>query len=95
MIEEQWAIEANGVWQVVNAPREVRILHTKRVFKTKPDAGGGVERLKARLVACGNGQEFDVSYELTFVCLIGLSSVKIILVLARKWRVPVRHLTCT
>eukprot|EP00644_Phytophthora_capsici_P011049 jgi/Phyca11/110264/e_gw1.18.56.1 len=91
MTEELRALEANGVWQVVKAPSGVRALHTKWVYKTKLDAGGGVERLKARLVACGNEQEFGVNYDVTFADVMGPSSVKIILALARKWRVPAKH----
>lgn len=66
-------------------------MHMKWVYKTKLDAEGCIERLKARLVACGNEQEFGVNYELTFAGVMGLSSVKIILALARKWRVPAKY----
>ncbi|GMF18948.1 unnamed protein product [Phytophthora fragariaefolia] len=61
------------------------------VFKTKLDAEGLIERLKARLVACGNEQEVGVNYHITFAAVIDLTSVKLILVLARKWRVPAKH----
>eukprot|EP00644_Phytophthora_capsici_P018852 jgi/Phyca11/132500/e_gw1.174.10.1 len=85
------ALEANGVWRVVRKPRKEKLLHTKWVFKTKLDAGGGIERFKARLVACGNEQEFGVNYGLTFAAVIEMSSVKVILALARRWRVPAKH----
>ncbi|GMF44998.1 unnamed protein product [Phytophthora fragariaefolia] len=55
------------------------------------DAEGVIERLKARLVACGNEQEFGVNHGVTFAAVIEMSSVKLILVLARKWRVPAKH----
>lgn len=46
--EEFKAQEANGVWKVVCAPRGVHVFHTQWVFKTKRDADGLIERLKAR-----------------------------------------------
>uniref|UniRef100_A0AAV1VHP2 Reverse transcriptase Ty1/copia-type domain-containing protein n=1 Tax=Peronospora matthiolae TaxID=2874970 RepID=A0AAV1VHP2_9STRA len=47
--EELQALENNGVWSIVKAPKDIRALHSKWVFKTKRDAEGGIERLKARL----------------------------------------------
>lgn len=43
------------------------------------------------LVACGNEPIFGVNYSVTFAALIAMSSVKIILVLARKWGVTAKH----
>jgi hypothetical protein len=91
MIEELEALENNDVWKLVRMPHGVRILHTKWVYKTKRDAEGLLERLKARLVACGNEQEFGINYGITFAAVIEMTSVKLILVLARKWRVPAKH----
>ncbi|OWY99238.1 putative mitochondrial protein [Phytophthora megakarya] len=55
------------------------------------DAKGLIERLKARLVACGNEQEFGVNYNITFPAVIDMSNVKLIFALARKWRVLAKH----
>lgn len=71
--------------------RDVLELHTKWVYKTKRDAEGLIERLKARLVACGNEQEFGVNYGITFAAVIEMTSVKMIFVLAMKWCVPAKH----
>ena len=60
-------------------------------FKTKRDAEGGIERLKARLVACGNEQVLGENYGITFAAVIDMSSVKLIFALARKWKVPAKH----
>ncbi|KAE9160886.1 hypothetical protein PF004_g31018 [Phytophthora fragariae] len=84
MAEELRALEDNGVWRVVRKPKGAHALHTKWVYKTKIDAEGAIERLKARLVACGNEQEFGVDYSVTFSAVIEMSSVKLIFVLARK-----------
>ncbi|POM68328.1 Integrase catalytic core protein [Phytophthora palmivora] len=91
MVDELRALEDNNVWEVVRLPKGVCVLHTKWVFKTKLDAEGLIERLKARLVACGNEQTFGVNYSVTFAAVIDMTSVKVIFVLARKWRVPAKH----
>ena len=63
------------------------------VFKTKTDADGGIERLKARLVACGNENEqlFGVEYDLTLAAVMELSTVKVILLLSMRLGVPAKH----
>ncbi|KAG2905017.1 hypothetical protein PC117_g20846 [Phytophthora cactorum] len=45
----------------------------------------------ARLVACGNEQVFGIDFNLTFAAVMELSTVKVILVFARRWGVPARH----
>ncbi|POM58937.1 Mitochondrial Carrier (MC) Family [Phytophthora palmivora] len=91
MTEDIKALEENGVWTVVVPRNGSHVLHTKRVFKTKTDADGTIERFKARLVACGNEQLFGIDYGLTFAAVMELSTVKVILVFARRWDVPARH----
>lgn len=88
MVDELKALEDNGVWEVVRLPKDVRVLHTKWVYKTKLDAEGLIERLKARLVACGNEQTFGVNYSVTFAAVIEMTSVKVILVAraGQAWR---------
>ncbi|GMF39427.1 unnamed protein product [Phytophthora fragariaefolia] len=61
------------------------------VYKAKMDAEGAIERLKARLIACGNEQQFGVVYSVTFSLVIEMTSLKLIFALARKWRVPDKH----
>ena len=91
MTEELNALESNGVCTVVVPPENSHVLHNKWVFKTKTDADGNVERYKASLVVCGNEQLFGIDYTLTFAAVIELGTVKVILVLSRRWNVPARH----
>lgn len=72
-------------------PRGAHTLHGKWVFKTKRDAEGVIKRLKARLVECGNEQIFEINFSVTLAAVIDMSSVELILVLARKWGVPAKH----
>lgn len=73
------------------SPTDSHVLHTKWVFKTKNDADGKIESYKARIVACGNERLFVVDYGLIFAAVMKLSTIKVVLVLARKWGVPARH----
>ena len=50
-----------------------------------------MEQYKARLVACGIEQVFGRDYNVTFAAVMEMSSVKLILALARIWRVPAQH----
>ena len=79
------------MWRLIKRPPGSNTLHTKWVFKTKTDAHGEIERLKARLVACGNEQVVGVDYQLTFAAVMDMSTVKVILALAVIWGVPVKH----
>ncbi|KAG3085882.1 hypothetical protein PI124_g18436 [Phytophthora idaei] len=89
--EKLRALEDNVVWEIARMPRDENVPHTKWVYKTNRDAEGLIERLKARLVACENEQEFGVDYGITFAAVIEMSSVKLFVVLTRKWRAPTKH----
>ena len=58
---------------------------------TKTEASGAVERMKARLMACRNGQVFGVDYSLTFAAVMDMSTMKVILRLAGTWSVPAKQ----
>ena len=91
MHEEIQALKNNHVWNMVVIPPNANCLHTKWVRKTKRDADGNLEPYKARLVACGNEQVCGRDYNVTFAAVMEMSSVKLILALARVWRVPAQH----
>lgn len=77
--------------KVVRLPKDAQSLHSKWVYKIKRDANGDLGRYKASLVACENDQVFGRDYKITFGEVINMSSNKLILSLARKWRVPAKH----
>nr|CCA26407.1 pol polyprotein fruit fly (Drosophila melanogaster) transposon [Albugo laibachii Nc14] len=89
--DEVQALENNQVWKMMVTPCDAHCLHTKWVYKTKRDANGNLERYKARLVAVGNEQVFCRDYNVTFAAVMEMSRVKLILALARVWRVPAQH----
>ena len=91
MTEKLDALKPNDVWDVVVPPKGAHVLSNKWVYKTKTDANGDIERYEASLVVCGNEQVFGVDYTLTFAAVMDLGTVKLILVLSRRWNVPARH----
>lgn len=91
MCEELEALESNNVWRLIKRPSSSNALHTRWVYKTNTTADGDVERLKARLVACGNDQVLGIDYVLTFAAVMDMSTVKIILALAATWGVVAKH----
>jgi hypothetical protein len=56
MHEELENFERNQVWSLVEPPRDVNVIGTKRVFKNKQGEDGEVVRNMARLVSQGYSQ---------------------------------------
>ncbi|KAK3016508.1 hypothetical protein RJ639_007197 [Escallonia herrerae] len=62
MHEELSAIHDNQTWDLVSRTRDMNVIGSKWVFKTKLRSGGSVERLKAQLVAKGFNQIEGVDF---------------------------------
>jgi hypothetical protein len=89
--DELNSLRQSGTWIAVPKPPHTKILHSKWVFKTKRDASGGVERYKARLVACGNEQVHGESYNETFAPVMDMTTARFIMAMGLIWNVPPRH----
>jgi hypothetical protein len=79
------------IWIAMPTPKTAKPLHSKWVLKTKLDANGKIERFKARLVACGNEQQYGVNYEDTFAPVLDLATARLVLALSVLWGHPARH----
>ncbi|CEG37700.1 FOG: Transposon-encoded proteins with TYA, reverse transcriptase, integrase domains in various combinations [Plasmopara halstedii] len=85
---EHDSLEQNGTWKPV---MDMKILNTKWIIKTGTNAQGGIERHKARMVACGNKQVFGEDFMLTYAPVMEMITAKVILAMAQYWKIPVRH----
>uniref|UniRef100_A0AAV1TE31 Polyprotein n=1 Tax=Peronospora matthiolae TaxID=2874970 RepID=A0AAV1TE31_9STRA len=85
MCTEIEALEHNDTWEVIQKPRDSKLLHSKWVYKLKVHADGSIERFKARLVARGDEQVYGVDYTYTFSAVMEMISGKVILAVSRIW----------
>lgn len=76
----------NNVWELVKCPVNRSPIGSKWVLKTKYKENGEVERRKARLVARGFAQKPGIEYNETFAPVARLTSIRVIMALAAKWK---------
>ena len=73
--EELKTLKEAGMWEVVDAPKDVNIVRSKWVFRAKKDAAGNVIRYKAQLMAQGFSQVPRVDYFDMFAPVAWLASI--------------------
>ena len=66
MEEEIHALNTNQTWSLVPRPKNVNVIGSKWIFRTKFKEDGTVDRHKARLVAQGFSQVEGLDLEETF-----------------------------
>ena len=66
MDEEMRTLLQNDTWEIVNLPRGKKSVGCRWVFTLKYKADGTLDRQKARLVARGYTQTYDIDYQETF-----------------------------
>ena len=66
MTAEIDSLHQHNVWDLVELPKECKLVGSKWVFKVKTNADGSTERFKARLVAQGYTQREGLDYDETF-----------------------------
>ena len=76
------SLKANDVWDLVELPSDRAVIGSKWVFKLKTDADGNVEQHKARLVAQGFSQKFELDYDETFCPVVRFESFRALIALA-------------
>jgi hypothetical protein len=82
MHEELENFERNQVWSLVEPPRDVNVIGTKRVFKNKQGEDGEVVRNMARLVSQGYSQVEGLDFGKTFAPVACLEAIRILLAFA-------------
>ncbi|CAG7717827.1 unnamed protein product [Allacma fusca] len=81
MNEELKSLEKNGTWELVDRPKDVKVIPNKWVFDKKLDVKGNVKRYKARLVAKGCAQG-EVDFTETFSPVARGSTIRTMLSVA-------------
>ncbi|KAG9767303.1 hypothetical protein KCU88_g7475, partial [Aureobasidium melanogenum] len=82
MLEEVNSLKQNKTWELVNPPKDRRVLSGKWVFKLKRGPHGEVIRHKARWVVRGFTQEEGVDYDETFASVVKPMSYKALFAIA-------------
>ena len=76
------ALAANETWDLVNAPKGVKSIGCRWVYKVKYNTDGSVNRYKAQLVVKGYVQQHDINYDETFASVAKMTIVPMLLAVA-------------
>lgn len=78
----------SGTREIVDLPKEKKIVGCKLIFTVKCKVDGGTERYKARLVAKEFTQIYGIDYQETFTPVAKINSIRILLSLAVNFNWP-------
>ena len=82
MDHEMESMYSNSVWSLVEAPKGVKPIGCKWIYKRKRQPDGKVDAFKARLVEKGYTLKEGIDYEEAFSPVAMLKSIQILLVVA-------------
>jgi len=80
MIDELKSIDKNETWKLVRLPTDKKCIDVKWVFKTKLKPDGQVAKFKARLVARGFLQKYEV-----YAPVARMETIRLIVAIAVKY----------
>ena len=93
--EELAAMEANDVYEVINAadvPNATKLLSSRMVFKRKLDEQGNIVKYKARWVAKGFSQIKGVNYSETFAPTATITAIRSMIAMALQRRMVIQQM---
>lgn len=76
------SIQRNNTWVMVDRPEDKKIIGLKWMFKTKYQANGEVQKLKARIVAKGYTQQLGIDEEDVYQLVAHMETVRFLFALA-------------
>ena len=77
--KDMHALADNETWDLVDAPKGVKPIGCRWVYKVKYNTGGSINRYKARLVAKGYAQQHDIDYAETFAPIAKMKTIHVLL----------------
>ena len=72
------AFAFRGTWELVSAPTDAVVVGCCWVFASKYRPDRSVDRYKAKLVAKGYTQTYDIDYFETFLLVARMNSIRIL-----------------
>ncbi|CAH9134248.1 unnamed protein product [Cuscuta epithymum] len=81
------SFEDNGTWTLESLPTGKRALGSRKVYKSKYNSDGVIERLEERLVVLGNHQDEGIDYIKMFAPVTKMVTVRAFLkvAVAKNW----------
>ena len=92
MNDEFDSLKKYQTWYLVDKPPNVNIVGSRWTYRVKRDNLGLVNRYKARLVAQGFSQVAGLDFEETYSPTIRFTSIRLILALACRYNLELRHI---
>eukprot|EP00253_Pinus_taeda_P013878 PITA_13878 len=81
MMDEMIALVKNGTWDLVELPKDRKIVGCKWVYKLKTGVDDTEDRYKARLVVKGFSQKAGIEFHEIFPPVVKIVSIRIVLAL--------------
>lgn len=94
MDEEYQSLVKNKVWELVERPKDRKIVQCKWVFTVKNDVNGEIKH-KARLVARGFNQKYGEDFTETFSPVVRNSTVRLLFALSVNLNLEINHIDVT
>ena len=76
MMDEVNSLIDNGVFEVVNKPKEQKVIGCRWVYALKRDSRGSVVRHKARIAVKGYSQTYGVDYDEVYAPVVQLATLR-------------------
>jgi hypothetical protein len=92
MTEELKVFKKIGLYEVVEQPRDHKIVDSKWVYKIKCGPHGEIKCYKARLVAKGFTQVHGINYTDTFAPVMKFLTIQVFLALAAKYNLEIHQI---